>query len=228
MKPTMKFIAVSAFALLVSIPAALAQTPEASLFPVTEPLDAGGTILQPGVYLIRVLPSRFDRNKVQITDRDRTKVYATLLTVPHPLKPNEEVPSTRFIFFAPEGDHPLALRTWFAPDPKASQGGHDIVYQQGRATQLARLSNVPVVSYPEETTLEQFETATLSIVTPEARIETYVPPPPAVIVEIPPPPMISQVAEVQMPETASKLPLITILGVMFLAGALMLRFIRPE
>jgi hypothetical protein len=233
MKSPFKFLLLSALALLMAVPAALAQTPEASVLPVTEPLDVGGTILQPGTYLIRVLPTKMDRNKVQITDMDRSKVYATLLTVPHPLEPNEEVPASRFIFYPPENGHPLALRTWFAADPVASQGGHDIVYEEGRARVLARVADAPVVYYPEETTVEQLETAPLAIVTPQETVEVYVPPPPPRVVlapppppviEVPPPPMISQVTE--MPETASNLPLMALLGVIALAGAVLLRVAR--
>ena len=52
MRNKMKLLVVGAFALLIAVPG-LAQTPEASILPVTEPLDVGGTILQPGTYLIR-------------------------------------------------------------------------------------------------------------------------------------------------------------------------------
>ena len=232
MNKTMKLMAESAFALLIAIPAT-AQTPEASLLPVDEPLDVGGTVLQPGVYLIRVLPTRDDRETIQITDRDRKKVYATVLTVPHPLEPNEQVPSTRFIFYPPENGHPKALRTWFAKDPVASQGGHDIVYPEGRARILARTAKVDVISYPESTPIEDFDTTTLSVVTPRETIEVYtpptpiVPPPPVVVAEVappPPPPMISQVTD--MPDTASNIPLMAMLGILSLVAAIAIRVVR--
>ncbi|HEU4521063.1 MAG TPA: hypothetical protein VFT12_03610, partial [Thermoanaerobaculia bacterium] len=178
MRSTLRFMAVSALALMISVPA-FAQTPEASVLPVTEPLDVGGTILQPGTYTIRVLPSFSDRNKVQVTSMDGQTVYATVLTVPHPLEPTEEVPNTTFIYYPAAEGSPRALRTWFAPHPEASLGGHDIVYEESRAKQLARIANSRVVYYPETEVAEIRDDAELAIITPEATVETYtwVPPP---------------------------------------------------
>lgn len=231
MKNRMKLSAVGAFALLLAIPA-LAQTPEASILPVTERLDVGGTILEPGTYLIRVLPSTTDRNKVQITNQDRSKVYATVLTVPHTLEPNEEVPNTTFVFYPPEDGKPRALRTWFAPNPEASGGGHDIVYDDRRARQLARLANAPVPSYPATTPVEQLDTAPVAVVTPEpAPVLTTPAPTPVVEVERPEPMMSSEPAPVQtadtqpmeMPRTASNVPLMALLGLGALGAAVALR-----
>jgi len=224
MKSTLRFTLVSAFALLISM-AAFAQSPEVSTLPVTEPLLVGSTILQPGTYMIRVLPSRFDRNKVQITNADRSTVYATVLTVPHYFAPGEETPNTKFVFYPAEAGLPRALRTWFASNPSASQGGHDIVYEETRAQQLAKLSNSRVVSYADATTAEQLDIAELHVVTPEATVETYT---------APPAPMISSSEPVQtaanetpeMPQTASKLPLLALLGFVSLAGAFAVRMAR--
>lgn len=231
MKHALRLMVVGAFALLISVPAALAQSPEGSVLPVTEPLDVGGTILQPGVYTIRVLPSLADRNKVQITSPDLQTIFATVLTVPHALEAGEEMPSTKLVFYPAGEGMPKALRTWFAPNPDASGGGHDIVYQQERAQQLARLSHSSVVSYPAETVADNTD---LQVVTPEAAIQPYVPPAP-MIAETPmetPAPMLSnapeQVAETQpeMPQTASRIPLIALFGLLSLGGALAFRLAR--
>jgi hypothetical protein len=242
MRSTLKLMAVCAFALLVSVPATFAQTPEVSTLPVSEPLDVGGTILQPGVYAIRVLPSITDRNKVQVTSADLKTVYATVLTVPHPLEPNEKVPNTMFIYYPAEPGRPRALRTWFAQNPVASQGGHDIVYEEGRAKQLARLTESRVVSYQAETTAATYEdTQPLQIVTPEATIETYtytapVAPAPVAVVETTevvetPVAMTSATTDsepVDMPATGSDVPLAALLGVLSVGGAVALRMTRSE
>lgn len=231
MKSTLRLVVVGAFALLVSIPM-LAQIPEASILPVTEPLDVGGTILQPGDYMIRVLPSDKDRNKVQITSPDRKTVYVTALTIPHALEPNEQGTNSTFVFYPAGEGMPRALRTWFAADTTVSQGGHDIVYQEARAKQLARLANSRVVSYPAETAVADLDNTELQVVTPEAKVETYtyVAPPTPVTT---PAPMISSeqvpVAETkspEMPSTASRVPLIALLGLVSLAGAAAFRMAR--
>lgn len=216
MKNALRLMLVSAFALMISIPA-FAQTPETSTLPVNEPLDVGGTVLQPGVYTIRVLPSLKDRNKVQITSADLQTVYATVLTVPHALQPNEEVPNTVFVYYPAGEGMPAALRTWYAPDPDASGGGHDIVYDQARAQQLARLGNSSVVSYPTATVVADLDTAPLQVVTPRATVETYT---------YVPPPMTSAAKPMEMPDTASNVPLIALFGLLSLGGAVAIRMTR--
>jgi len=230
MKSSMKPLIVSALALLICVPAAFAQTPEASILPVTEPLDVGGTILQPGTYMIRVVPSPTDRNKVQIMNQDGTKVFATVLTVPHPLEPDEEVPNTTFVYYPAGEGMPRALRTWFAPDPHASGGGHDIVYDEKRARQLARLANSNVVYYPGETVVAEIDTdAELSVVTPQATVVTFVPPPPPAPVVVETQSMASATeSQVEMPATASRTPLFALLGLISLAGAVAFRMARSQ
>ena len=217
MKRTLKVMALT-FALVIAAPAVFAQTMEESTLPVTEPIDVGGTILQPGTYLIRVLNNGSDRDRVVITNTDRTKVFATVLTVPHPLEPNEEIPSTTFVFYPSAENAPKALRTWFAGMPPTLRG-RDIVYEEGRARELARLASSEVVFYPPQSPIES-DTTTLSVVTPTAEVETYTYTPPATT----PTTMVS--SEVEMPATASKLPLFALLGVLSIAGALAIRFGR--
>lgn len=224
MKSSLKLVVASAFALLISLPM-LAQIPEASILPVTEPLDVGGTILQPGDYMIRVLPSDKDRNKVQITSPDRKTVYATVLTIPHALEPNEQGTNSTFVFYPAGEGQPRALRTWFAADTTVSQGGHDVVYPAARALQLARLANSRVVSYRDETAVADLDTTELQVVTPEAKVETYTyaAPTPRSVTDKPVP-MIS--SEPEMPSTASRVPLIALLGLVSLAGAAAFRMSR--
>lgn len=256
MKNALKLMAVSAIVLLVSAPAAFAQSPEVSTLPITEPTDVGGTILQPGTYLIRVVSPQADRNKVQITSVDRETIYATVLTVPHQLEPNEEIPNTTFVYFPSGEGQPRALRTWFSTNPVI--GGHDFVYDEARARQLARLAKQPVISYRSEETVAEY-----NVVSPDATVEPYEAPAPVVTpapatvettqvttvmtpapapepmpapAPVEPAPMASSVQEdttadmtsstPEMPETASRIPLIALLGVLSLAAAVAIRVAR--
>lgn len=247
MKHALKMTAIAAIALLMAAPAALAQSPEVSTLVLTEQTDVGGTILEPGTYLIRVVSPQADRNKVQITSVDRSKVYATLLTIPHQLEPNEAIPDSTFVFYPAGEGRPRALRTWFAPDP-ASGGGHDILYEESRARQLARLANENVVFdrgqdvavITPQNTVEPYvmdseptivaETRTTTITTP-APVE----PAPLVTPEPEPAPMVSSVDTTEMsttesapamPETSSRMPLLALLGLASLAAAVVVRFAR--
>ncbi|HEX7419942.1 MAG TPA: hypothetical protein VF505_08640 [Thermoanaerobaculia bacterium] len=242
LKHSLKLFAVALFALLVAAPALVAQnmpiTPEVSYFPVTEPTDVGGKVLQPGTYVIRVIQAADSRNKIQVWSQDQKKLYATALTIPHELKPNETMPSTMFVFYEPTADHPRALRTWFAKNPPGDHG-HDLVYPEGRAKQIAVASNSRVVSYPETTVENDIATSTLSVQTPQSTVETYTYTPPAPVVAetttttvdtTPATPMISSSdtteTKTEMPQTAGSNPTLALLGLAAIAGAVAVRFAR--
>lgn len=226
MKNTMKLLMVSLFALMIAAPAAFAQTQETSTLPVTEPLDVGGTILQPGNYVIRIVPTVGDRNRVQVLSTDLSKVYATVLTVPHDLEPGEEVPNTTFVYFPAGEGQPRALRTWFAPN-SAMQAGHDIVYEESRAKQLARLAEGNVVAYRGEMT----DNTQLEVVTPQQTVETYTwtaPSTTRTTTTTTTTPMTSSVRSepVEMPRTAGTTPLLALLGLVAVGGAVAVRAAR--
>lgn len=223
MKQLFRVLAISAFALMISVPMAYAQIPEASVLPVDEPLDVGGTILQPGTYNIRLVEGFGNRNQVQITSPDLKTIYATVMTIPHQLDPGEEMPNTMFVFY-PAGDGlPRALRTWYAPDP-VSKGGHDIVYEESRAKQLARLNKTRVPSY----TGTIAENTEIHVVTPEATVETYTPPVTTKVTTTTEtqPVQISEAAPMEMPRTASNLPLFALLGLASIGAAVGFRIAR--
>jgi hypothetical protein len=245
LKQSLKLFAVALFALLVAAPALVAQnmpiTPEVSYFPVTEPTDVGGKILQPGTYVIRVIQAADSRNKIQVWSQDQKKLYTTVLTIPHDLKPGEKMPSTMFVFYEPTSNHPRALRTWFAANAPADNG-HDIVYPEGRAKLIAVASNARVVSYPDTTAETDISTSTLSVQTPQSTVETYTytPPAPVVVAEsttttttvedtTPAAPMTSSsdtTETTEMPQTAGSNPTLALLGLAAIAGAVAVRFAR--
>jgi len=241
MKHSLKLLAISAFVLLMATPA-IAQSPEVGTLVLTERTEVSGTILEPGTYLIRVVAPQADRNKVQITSADRETIYVTALTIPHALEPGEKIPDTTFVFFPSGEGQPRALRTWFSTNPVT--GAHDFVYDESRARQLARLANAPVVTVREEqiaviepeplpmpepvpapapvqTTEVTTTTTTTTIPAPE--------PAPVTTIETDNEPMASSAPEEtapEMPQTASRIPLLALLGMLSLAGALVVRFAR--
>ncbi|MBI2214738.1 MAG: hypothetical protein HYU52_13920 [Acidobacteria bacterium] len=202
----------------------VAQIPEVSYLPVEEPLDVGGTILEPGVYVIRVLPSFSNRNLLQITNEDRTKIFATVLSIPHALPASEEMKDTKFIFYTASDGSSKALRTWFAPD-STSNGGHDIVYPEARAMQLAEVSNESVVAYKGEPASNELESAPLEVVTPDQKIAEYT--------ERTPAQHDTQMAAMdaddrELPRTAGRAPLLALVGILALGAAVAFRALRSS
>jgi hypothetical protein len=203
-------------AILAGVVAATANaqgTNEKAFFTTTEQLDVGGTILEPGTYEISVVPGRLNRNMLRIWNADRSELFATILSVPHPEGAAEEmVPENRYVYYPASANNVKALRTWFAPNTPAS-GGHDIVYPQSRALELAVLAEEPVVAVPDEVQEAELETAPLVVVTPKKEVTPYEEPPK---VQAPPPVRVAE----RLPQTASNVPMWAGLGLLSLVAAL--------
>lgn len=202
-----------------------AQTVEQALFNLTEPLDVGGTILQPGDYQIKVVPLQGNRNLLQVTSPDQSKLFATLLSIPHAEGPGGvQIPASRYTYYPATAGRTKALRTWFAASTPGL-GGHDIVYHKQRAMEFAAIVKEPVVAVPDEVQEAEYKTVPLVVVTPEKEVKPYE----EVTAEKPPVPEPAQVkvAEARshdrrLPQTASEVPLYVGLGFLSLLGALAL------
>jgi hypothetical protein len=215
MKKLMTCLALGTFALgVASAPIAFAQTEkENSTFTVTEPLDVGGFTLQPGTYLIKVVVLTSNRNVIQVTNVEQTKVFASVLATPHPVRVGEEVPASRYTYYVTAQGQNKALRTWFARD---TASGQDIVYHKQRAMQLAAIAKEPVIAIPDAVTEPEYKTVSLTVVTPEQEVKPYEEPAHPV--------MVAEARPVeQLPATASRIPLFAALGLLSLGGAFGLR-----
>ncbi len=217
MKAVTRLLALTALVVIIGFaaaPSAYATIPEGSFLRLAAPLDVGGTILEPGVYVIKVLPNISNRNLLQVTNEDGSTVFATVLSIPHQIPASGEKGDTTFVYYPAVAGAPQALRTWYAPD-SASGGGHDIVYPKPRAMELAAVVKEPVVAYVEPVKPEQLPTAKLVVVTPDKVIVPYVEPTPV------------KVAVVHtMPQSAGNVPLFAMIGLALLGTAIGIRTIR--
>jgi hypothetical protein len=224
MKKLMTCLAVGTFATFLGVAStpAYAQTDkEYSSFTVTEPLEVGAYTLPPGTYLVKVVLLQSNRNMIQVSNVEQTKVFATVLARPHPILPEEVIPSSRFVYYATASGQPKALKTWFAGD---TYSGQDIIYPKQRAMELAAASKEPVIAIPDEVKEAEFKTVPLTIVTPERQVKPYEEP--VIVARKAPEPAPIAVAEArpsELPKTASHVPLFAALGVLSLGGALGLR-----
>ena len=221
--------ALSAVAILVGVmyaPPVFAQAAENSMWNITEPTNVGGTVLEPGQYKLSVVRTSTSRNFVRVTSPDGTKLFATALTVPHLIAPNEVIPNSTFVYYDAADGQPRALRTWYAT-VRPGGIGHDFVYEEAPATMIARTSNAPVVVYRGALTEDALDDADLYVVTPDARVETYVWPDTTTTVRSEP----VAIAEVrtertELPATAGHTPLLALLGLLSIAGAFAFRAIN--
>jgi hypothetical protein len=162
-----------------------------------------------------------NRNMIQVTNVEQTKVFASVLATPHVIREGEAAPSSRYIYYATAAGQPRALRTWFARD---TTNGQDIIYPKQRAMELAALAKEPVIAIPDEVKEAEYKSVPLTIVTPERQVRPYEQP--VVVVQKAPEPAPIMVAEArpsELPRTASHVPLFAAMGLLSLGGALGLR-----
>jgi len=195
---------------------------------VNEPLQVpscctpGHTVtLQPGEYVMVLVDSLSDRHIVRIFDKDQLHVITTVLAIPnYRLQPTGK---TVFQYWEVPVGQPTALRAWFYP---GDNFGQEFAYPKQTAAQIAAFVKAPVPAIEVETSaVEDLKTAPLVVVdesgktaelaqTLPARVSdpALQPQPAAPIVAAETP------APVQtLPDTASALPLLGLVGFVSLA-----------
>src|SRR5215468_11119202 len=80
-------------------------------------------VLPAGTYMFKVVDSKVNRNIVQISNKDDTHVYTTILAIP--THRDEESDKTIITFDERPAGQPPALRAWFYPFEK---NGQEFVY----------------------------------------------------------------------------------------------------
>ncbi len=179
--------------------------------PVEVP-GVGAQTLPAGTYVFKILDSASDRHIVQIFNEAQDHVYTTILAIPnYRLKATDKTVVT---FGERAAGQPEAIRAWFYP---GRQWGEEFVYPKYRAVELAKVTNQPILFTPIELAsapIEALKTAPVEAVKPTGEEV-----PLAAVVE--PPPV--QMAAATLPQTASPLPLVGLIGLLSLgAGAALL------
>jgi hypothetical protein len=180
--------------------------------PVEVP-GVGAQVLPAGTYVFKILDSASDRHIVQIFNERMDHVYTTILAIPnYRLKATDKTVMT---FGERAEGQPEAIRAWFYP---GRQWGEEFVYPKARAIELAKITNEPVLATPielEKAPVEALKTAPVVAVEPTGE-EVEV----AKVVE--PPPAEEAAAQESLPETASLLPLVGLIGLLSLGAGVTL------
>jgi hypothetical protein len=182
-------------------------------FPVEVP-GVGQHNLPAGTYVFKILDSRSDRHIVQIFNQDETQVMTTILAIPnYRLKTTDKAVIT---FRERPAGEPEALRAWFYP---GREWGEEFVYEKPRALELAKETNTPVLTTRIELAgapIEALKTAPVEAVAP-----TGDPVELSQVVEAPPaaaPEPATVAAADPLPQTASPLPLIGLIGLVMIGA----------
>ena len=189
----------------------------------------GWGVLPAGTYVFKILDSQSDRHIVQIFNKDETIVYATILAIPnYRLRATDK---TVITFRERPAGQPEALRAWFYP---GRNWGEEFVYPKAKAVELAKTTNLPVLFTPAEIPLEVAEpvkSVEAPVVAELKRAPVMAIQPTgeevqlAQVVTRPPPQELEpvEIAQAQLPATASPLPLIGLFGLLALGGAFAIR-----
>lgn len=132
--------------LAISLPyAAATQWNQKTKLTFSAPVQIPGVVLPAGTYFFSLLPDNPDRNIVQVWNADRTHPIATLLTVPDErLKPTGQ---TVIKFSERPSNAPEALHAWFYP---GDEYGHEFVYPESTAREIAKRASQPVLSMRDD------------------------------------------------------------------------------
>jgi hypothetical protein len=195
----------------------------------------GAQVLPAGTYVFKLLDSQSNRNIVQIFNERQDHVFSTILAIPNfRLRATDKTVMT---FRERASGQPEAIRAWFYP---GNQWGQEFVYPKARAIELAKLTNMPVLAMPTElasTLVEPIKSADEPIVIAlkEAPIEAVKPSGEVVaMTEVVEPPPVETAAvqstkpDRSLPQTASPLALLGLIGFLSLAAGVGLSVISKR
>ncbi|MGC2528298.1 MAG: hypothetical protein WA639_11155 [Candidatus Acidiferrum sp.] len=199
-----------------------------------QPVEIPGRVLPAGTYTFKLLDSAADRHIVQIFNADGTQIIATILAInDYRLQPTGD---TVMKFNERPGDSPEALRAWFYP---GDNFGQEFVYPKVRAMQLAQTEKIAVPAVELDTLDDNaIKTAPIVAITPDEKevevVTVFQTTPPPAADTTPAPVADAAPAQAQaapateaneLPHTASNMPLIALLGGLFISLALGLVFV---
>jgi hypothetical protein len=185
-----------------------------------------GQVLPPGTYVFKVLDLMGDRDIVRVTNADESQVIATAITVGR----YREAPTDKpvFVFEERGADSPQALQAWYYP---GYTDGHEFIYH-GEVTPVA--ATAASTAPPPAPVMDQSSTPEESpVLSAEAEPQPAPQAAPQTTPEQPtvPPSMPTATTNTssdtsnELPKTASTTPLIALIGILALGGAIGLKLL---
>lgn len=180
------------------------------------PVELPGVTLAAGTYTFRLSDSSSDRHVVQVLDQDGAKLHTTILAMPAKrLHADEETVVT---FHELPAEATPAVRYWYYPGDEI---GQEFAYPKDQALRLAAASGEPVLAVdsnevtrvePDAGAEPSADTAAQQTASAEARQDAAGP--------------VGTSGARRLPQTASNLPVVGLLGLLALGGAIAVRAAR--
>jgi hypothetical protein len=131
-------------AVLLGATLATAQAPDTNnmtMVTFSAPVSLPGVTLPAGSYMFKLADSQVNRNIVQVFDKDRTKIFATILAIP--AERNEPADETVITFAESPANAAPAIRYWYYPGEKR---GQEFAYPKKQAQDIANAAHTSVLS----------------------------------------------------------------------------------
>ncbi len=180
------------------------------------PVELPGVTLPAGTYMFRLSDSTSDRHVVQVRDKDGAKLHTAILAMPAKrLHADEETVVT---FHELPAEATPAVRYWYYPGDEI---GQEFAYPKDQALRLAAASGEPVLAVDADQVTRVEPDAAAQPSADTAAQETAQP-------ETPRQDEGGAVGTSgrRLPQTASSLPLVGLLGLVALGGAIAVRAAR--
>jgi hypothetical protein len=188
-----------------------------TIFTFSEPIQVPGAVLPAGTYVFKLMDIQGERSIVQIFDAEQSHLFATILTIPE--YRTEASDKTILTLEERSANQPKALQSWFYP---GDNYGQEFVYPKPNDEEFAPVDEQSAPTIPDEGTEPAAEDNAAA--TPVADTVTEsVDAAPAPTTSDEPTLNANAVDVEQLPQTASPLASIALLGVLCLAGAATLR-----
>jgi hypothetical protein len=158
--------ACAAVALSATLASAQMNSSKDTVVTFSAPVSLPGVTLPAGSYLFKLADSQVNRNIVQVFDKDRSKIFATILAIP--AERNEPADDTVITFNESPANTAPAIRYWYFPGDKR---GQEFAYPKTQAATIANAAHTSVLAVNSDATdFESMKDAEISRVEPGADV----------------------------------------------------------
>jgi hypothetical protein len=105
------------------------------------PVQVPGVVLPAGTYMFKLADPDSGRRVIQVWDKEGTKLYTTLLTIPDQMMEAKDDPVVLFTE-TPSGE-PQAVKSWFYT---GERNGYEFVYPKDQAMKIAQATHGSVLA----------------------------------------------------------------------------------
>jgi len=202
----------------------------------SQPVRVPGVTLTPGSYVFKLADSQSNRHIVQILNPREDKVYATVLAIPdYRTRPASK---TIITFTESAPGRPTPIKAWFYPGDNT---GNRFVYSKEEAAELARAYQQPVPAVPPEVVSNAAKVEPITTVPSKDPAVVAMAEAPVKAVDPKGTETVYKPAEIndandesgfdatappakKLPQTASSMPLLALLGLTLMATSFLVRF----